>query len=200
MPGAANPGAKALTVIASLLAGRDYIDHVNVLRAGRSTYDAGLVERTWVREVVMSQPDNVAIARKFHEAWTERDPEGGAALIAADCEFYDVARGEPPRGPEGYKRDYNRWLAAFPDGQCEVTHVVDGGEWVVVEFTNRGTNTGSITTALGEFPPTGRRIEVPYCSIMRIKDGKVVAGRDYYDVSTILRQLGLVAESARAAH
>jgi steroid delta-isomerase-like uncharacterized protein len=148
----------------------------------------------------MSQPDNVAIARKFHEAWTERDPEGGAALIAADCEFYDVARGEPPRGPEGYKRDYNRWLAAFPDGQCEVTHVVDGGEWVVVEFTNRGTNTGSITTALGEFPPTGRRIEVPYCSIMRIKDGKVVAGRDYYDVSTILRQLGLVAESARAAH
>ena len=200
MPGAANPGAKALTVIASLLAGRDYIDHVNVLRAGRSTYDAGLVERTWVREVVMPQPDNVAIARKFHEAWTERDPEGGAALIAADCEFYDVARGEPPRGPEGYKRDYNRWLAAFPDGQCEVTHVVDGGEWVVVEFTNRGTNTGSITTALGEFPPTGRRIEVPYCSIMRIKDGKVVAGRDYYDVSTILRQLGLVAESARAAH
>jgi len=200
VPGAANPGAKALTVIASLLAGRDYIDHVNVLRAGRSTYDAGLVERTWVREVVMPQPDNVAIARKFHEAWTERDPEGGAALIAADCEFYDVARGEPPRGPEGYKRDYNRWLAAFPDGQCEVTHVVDGGEWVVVEFTNRGTNTGSITTALGEFPPTGRRIEVPYCSIMRIKDGKVVAGRDYYDVSTILRQLGLVAESARAAH
>jgi len=200
VPGAANPGAKALTVIASLLAGRDYIDHVNVLRAGRSTYDAGLVERTWVREVVMPQPDNVAIARKFHEAWTERDPEGGAALIAADCEFYDVARGEPPRGPEGYKRDYNRWLAAFPDGQCEVTHVVDGGEWVVVEFTNRGTNTGSITTALGEFPPTGRRIEVPYCSIMRIKDRKVVAGRDYYDVSTILRQLGLVAESARAAH
>ena len=78
--------------------------------------------------------------------------------------------------------------------------MVDGGEWVVVEFTNRGTNTGSITTAVGEFLPTGRRIEVPYCSIMRIKDGKVVAGRDYYDVSTILRQLGLVAESARDAH
>jgi Transposase DDE domain group 1 len=36
VPGAANPGAKALTVIASLLAGGDCIDHVNVLRAGRS--------------------------------------------------------------------------------------------------------------------------------------------------------------------
>jgi Transposase DDE domain group 1 len=36
VPGAANPGAKSLTVIASLLAGGDCIDHVDVLRAGRS--------------------------------------------------------------------------------------------------------------------------------------------------------------------
>lgn len=36
VPGAANPGVKALTVIASLLAGGDCIDDVNVLRAGCS--------------------------------------------------------------------------------------------------------------------------------------------------------------------
>jgi len=82
----------------------------------------------------MAQAENVAIARKFHEAWTERDPEGGAALLAEDCEFYDMARGDL-LGPAGYKRDYERWLAAFPDGECEITHVIDGGEWVVVEFT-----------------------------------------------------------------
>jgi ketosteroid isomerase-like protein len=28
--------------------------------------------------------------------------------------------------------------------------------------------------------------------VMRIQDGKVVGGRDYYDVCTILRQLGLI--------
>jgi limonene-1,2-epoxide hydrolase len=32
---------------------------------------------------------------------------------------------------------------------------------------------------------------VLYCSVMQIQNGKVVSGRDYYDVSTILRQLGL---------
>ncbi len=141
----------------------------------------------------MAQADNVAIARKFHEAWTERDPEGGAALLAEDCQFYDMARGELLVGPAGYKRDYERWLAAFPDGECEITHVIDGGEWVVVEFTNRGTNTGPIRTTAGEFSPTRRRVEVPYCSVMQIRDGKVVAGRDYYDASTILRQLGVIA-------
>jgi len=33
----------------------------------------------------------------------------------------------------------------------------------------------------------------PYCSVMQINNGKVIRGRDYYDVSTILRQLGLVS-------
>ena len=31
-----------------------------------------------------------------------------------------------------------------------------------------------------------------YCSVMRVQDGKVVEGRDYYDSASIARQLGLV--------
>ena len=34
--------------------------------------------------------------------------------------------------------------------------------------------------------------EVRYCSVMRVKDGMVVEGRDYYDSATISRQLGLI--------
>lgn len=30
----------------------------------------------------MAERDTAAVARKFHEAWNERDPEGGAAVIA----------------------------------------------------------------------------------------------------------------------
>jgi ketosteroid isomerase-like protein len=70
--------------------------------------------------------------------------------------------------------------------------VIAAGDDVVVEFINRGTNTGPISTAQGDFPATNRRIEVPYCSVMRIQAGKVVSGRDYYDVYTILRQLDLI--------
>jgi len=139
----------------------------------------------------MSTDENIAVARTFHEAWTERNPERGEAVIAEDCEFVDVARGEVLRGPEGYRCDYERWRTAFPDGTVEITNVVAAADWVVVEFINRGTNSGPLRSAVGEFPPTNRRIEVRYCSVMQIKNGKVVSGRDYYDVSTILRQLGL---------
>ena len=139
----------------------------------------------------MSSQDNVAVARTFHQAWDERNPDRGAAVIADDCEFIDVPRGEIQRGPEAYRQDYERWRTAFPDGTIEITNVIAEGDWVVVEFVNSGTNTGPLQTPIGDFPPTNRRVEVSYCSVMQIKNGKVISGRDYYDVSTILRQLGL---------
>ena len=135
--------------------------------------------------------DNVTVARTFHQSWDDRDPDRGAAVIADDCEFYDVPRAELQLGPQGYKHDYERWRTAFPDGMVKITNIIAEGDWVVVEFTNSGTNTGPLKTAIGDFPPTNRKIEVSYCSVMQIKNGKVISGRDYYDVSTILRQLGL---------
>jgi steroid delta-isomerase-like uncharacterized protein len=128
----------------------------------------------------------------FHESWDRRDPDGGATVIADDCHFEDVARGEVLPGPEAYKQDYFRWREAFPDGEVKVTNVIVQGDWAVVEFTNRGTQTGRLQSSLGEFPPSGRHMEVRYCSVMRVRDGKVVEGRDYYDSASIARQLGLV--------
>ena len=141
--------------------------------------------------VMMTTTDNVPVARIFHEAWAERDPDRGATVIADDCEFVDVPRGELQRGAEGYRHDYARWRTAFPDGTVAITRIIAEGDWVVVEYTNSGTNTGPLHTAIGNFPPTNRKIEVHYCSVMQIKNGKVISGCDYYDVSTILRQLGL---------
>ena len=132
------------------------------------------------------------IVRMFHESWDMRDPERGASVIAGDCRFEDVARGEPQTGPDGYRADYHRWRAAFPDGEVKITRVIVDRDWAVVEFVNRGTQTGPLKSSLGEFPPSGRRMEARYCSVMRVGRGKVVEGRDYYDSASIARQLGLV--------
>ena len=139
----------------------------------------------------MTEFDNITVAKTFHEAWAESDPDKGAAVIADDCIYVDVPRNEIQKGPDGYRKDYERWRAAFPDGTVEITRVIADGDWVVIEFTNSGTNTGPLKSAIGEFPPTNRKIEVKYCSVMEIKDGKVISGRDYYDVNTILHQLGI---------
>ena len=139
----------------------------------------------------MSSLDNVTVARIFHESWDNRDPDKGASVIADGCMFVDVPRGENQIGPDGYRKDYERWRTAFPDGRVKITNLIAQGDWVVVEFTNSGTNTGPLKSAIGDFLPTNRKVEALYCSVMRIKNGKVISGRDYYDVDSILRQLGL---------
>jgi len=134
------------------------------------------------------------IVRIFHESWDLRDPERGAAVIAEDCRFQDMARGELQIGPEGYKHDYYRWREAFPDGEVKVVNVIVQDNWAVVEFDNRGTQTGPLHSSLGIFPPSGRRMEIRYCSVMRVSDGMVIEGRDYYDSASIAKQLDLMDE------
>jgi steroid delta-isomerase-like uncharacterized protein len=132
------------------------------------------------------------IVRTFHESWDLRDPKRGSNVIAHDCRFEDVARGELQIGPDGYTRDYERWRSAFPDGEVKVINVIVEGDWAVVEFVNRGTHTGPLQSSLGTFAPSGRSMEVRYCSVMRVRDGMVVEGRDYYDSASIAAQLGLI--------
>ncbi len=61
----------------------------------------------------------------------------------------------------------------------------------MVEFHTEGTHSGTLRSSLGDFAPTGKSYYVRYCSVMRVKDGMVVEGRDYYDSATFVRQLGL---------
>lgn len=132
------------------------------------------------------------IVRIFHESWDMRDPDRGATVIAENCHFEDMARSELLSGPEDYKRDYYRWRKAFSDGEVKVINVIVQNNWAVVEFVNRGTHTGPLHSSLGTFAPTGLKMEVRYCSVMRVDDGKVVEGRDYYDSASIAQQLGLM--------
>ncbi len=139
--------------------------------------------------------------RQFHEYSDMRDPDLGAAIIAEDCDFEDISRGEKLPGKEAYKADYHRGREAFPDGLCKIESVVVSqcSEWATVEFQNTGTPTGALRSSLGDFTPTGRPAEVRYRSVMRVKHGEVVEGNDDYDSANIARQLGLVEQGTKSS-
>ena len=135
-------------------------------------------------------PETERVARIFHECWDLRDPQRGAAVIAEDCRFEDMARGERLPGREGYLSDYHRWREAFADGVVKLVNVIVQNTWAVVELVYRGTQTGPLRSSLGTFPASGRRMEARCCSVMRVEKGLVVEGRYYYDAASIARQLG----------
>jgi ketosteroid isomerase-like protein len=52
---------------------------------------------------------------------------------------------------------------------------------------------------MGEIPPTGQKIEQPFCLFVRVRDGKIVDSSEYYDAMTMMTQLGLMPEPAQAS-
>ena len=140
----------------------------------------------------MSAQDNVKIARKNYETFNNRDFDGAVAQAAEIIELLNVPLGVTLQGPEGYRQYIQGWATAFSDSQVEVTNIVAGEEGAVIEFRGRGTHTGPLNGPAGEIPATGRSVDIPFCEVMQIKNGKISSIHTYYDAATMMGQLGLM--------
>lgn len=83
--------------------------------------------------------------------------------------------------------DAKGWRLAFPDGRYSVNQVIAEGEFVVVRFTGRGTNTG----AGNGLPATGKQVELSGITIFRMVGGKIAEEWTEYNMLSLLKQLGL---------
>jgi hypothetical protein len=77
------------------------------------------------------------------------------------------------------------------DSKASLTNAVQAGDTVVLEMTWRGTHTGTLKTPTGDIPGTGKKIEVQAAQIVEVADGKVKSTRHYFDMGTIMEQLGV---------
>ena len=118
----------------------------------------------------MSTAANKAIARRiFEEFFNHYDLALADDLIAPEFVDHNPLPGQAP-GPEGINYVNTTLHTAHSDLQCVVDDVIAEGDRVVVRWTLRGVNTGSM---LG-MPPTGRPVAEPVIAIFRIAGGKIV--------------------------
>jgi steroid delta-isomerase-like uncharacterized protein len=156
-----------------------------------------LVRNQHRKEDTMTAQENVALARSQLDLYNshQSDPawlDKTVAALAEDCETIDVPTGRTLRGPDEYRQTVLFFAEAFPDSRVEMTNVFATEDQAVVEFIGRGTNTGPLHMPTGDIPPTGQKSELRFCSVNRIKSGKIVSIHNYYDVMTMLQQLGLM--------
>jgi ketosteroid isomerase-like protein len=145
---------------------------------------------------MMSTQSYATHTRALLELQNTRDLKGIDALVTEDVELLYAPTGEVFRGRAGCRQFTEFWLTAFPDAAVEAVNEVAAGDWEIVECIGRGTNTGPLPGPLVQHTPTGRAIEVRFCWVAHLRDGKIDRIRDYQDHATVLEQLGLV-ERAR---
>jgi steroid delta-isomerase-like uncharacterized protein len=137
--------------------------------------------------------DNATLARSLYEAFNNRDFDRLAESMAPEGTITMVGSGQTLRGPEGSRQYNTMWDTAFPDGMVTVDRVIAQGDHVVVEFTGRGTHTGTLTTPAGDIPATGRSVTLQFLDVLEFTDGKVASQRTYFDTGSMMAQLGISA-------
>jgi predicted ester cyclase len=70
--------------------------------------------------------------------------------------------------------------------------VLEGDSGVAAEVVWRGVNDGALHTPMGDLPPTGRTIEIPFSLWFSIEAGLIKTAHVYMDAMSFAAQLGLI--------
>lgn len=135
----------------------------------------------------MGQMDPHELSDHMLRAWKRRD--WGAIREVLHAEYvYTGPDGARVAGVDaGLAAGWSSFADSFPDGDYEITGTYVDGDAVVTEFRFEGTHAGDFEG----IAPTGHRIEIEFCNVMHLRDGKVIAERDYLDTNGLMEQLGV---------
>lgn len=129
------------------------------------------------------------------------DRERGLQIYHPDVRTYDPLG--DMIGLDAFLERMRMWDRAFPGGDEVLTRSVESGDLLMVEGYYTGTHSGpGFVMPFGEVAATGRVVRFDFADHFVVQDGLVVEHRIFYDVYTMLDQLGLLpstAPSARAA-
>jgi len=135
----------------------------------------------------MSLHKNRRLWQKHVIAENRRSIERLLDTLCDDPVYTMMATGQAFRGKDGVAAFYAGLFEAFPDADFDLKTVFVGEEGVVEESVLTGTHQGEW---LG-LPPTGKPIKLPLTIVFPMQDGEILGERLYFDLKTLLQQLGL---------
>lgn len=147
----------------------------------------------------MSRQELIEAAKASTEAYNEKDWEAAREALTPDFVYDEVVTSRKAEGVEEVLAVWRGWATAFPDSRATFEEPLVDGNVVVLRLRWRGTHSGPPAFPTGEILPTGKKIDFRSCQIYRIEDGKAAEMRQYFDLLTMLSQLGVAPEMKATA-
>ena len=139
----------------------------------------------------MSQHSLIDIAKSPNIGYGKKDWKAVRASVAPGVLYDEIATHRKMKGVDPFLETLQGWAKAFPDSKPIHHHAISSGTTVVLELTWHGTHTGPLQTPGGNIAATGKPIEIPACMIVEIGEGKAKSIRHYFDMATLMQQLGI---------
>ena len=122
----------------------------------------------------MSEKDNIDLIRRFCASWSTADIAQIVAFFTDDAVYHNMPI-QPIQGKDAIKGVIEQFMAPFERAEFEVTHIAAAGDVVLTERIDR-------------FLGADKKVELQVMGTFEIRDGKIAAWRDYFDLAAWTRQ------------
>ena len=143
------------------------------------------------QSTMLSPQQLIEAAKAPTLAYNQKDWNAVRAGITQDFVYDEVGTRRKVQGADQTIALFQGWAEAMPDSKATFDNAVASGDTVVLELTWRGTHSGPLQTPKGSFAATGKKIEVRACAVVELANGKAKLQRHYFDMTTLLQQLGI---------
>jgi steroid delta-isomerase-like uncharacterized protein len=133
------------------------------------------------------------IVRQYFQAENSHDIDKVTQLLHPQYS-YTGSDGQRREGVQAGIDVITMYLNAFPDMKIDVRNIYSIGDVTITEFTAQGTQKGKFLN----INPTNKRVNVPGCDVIEVRDNKIYSEHEYSDTNTILQQLGV--QTGQPAH
>ena len=138
---------------------------------------------------------NSQIVEKFFKCMESGDIDGALSFLTEDHVGHDMGTGAIMKGHDENRADMENWNTTFSNLKVEALNHVESGDTVVTELKMSGVNTGDLAQPDGsKIPATGKSVEMNGCQVAVFEGGKMKKSTQYYNMMTMMAQLGLMPE------
>ncbi len=116
----------------------------------------------------------MATIEAFLKAAGEKDWDTALPYISDDCEYVNIPMSKV-KGPAGVRAVLEPFFAPTVENDLKVLQAIIQDDWV---FTER----------LDRHRLPDKWVELPVAGVFQVKDGKITAWREYFDLATIMKE------------
>ena len=141
----------------------------------------------------------IEIAKAAVTAYNEKDWSKAKDILAANAVYDEKGTHRRIQGAGKIIEAWQGWAEAFPDSKATFVREFASGDTAVLELVWKGIHTGPLQTPTGSIPPSNKPIELPACQVVQVEGGKVKSASQYFDMLTMLTQIGATGTVKTAA-
>lgn len=120
---------------------------------------------------------NFEIVQSFYKAWAAGDLDGSLAYCTDDIVWDNVPL-KPFEGKERVRDFLEKFARGMSNTRYDIRNHLESGDLLMLE-------------GVENYDKGEHSVSVPYMALFKFRGGRIAEMRDYFDLATVERQLGL---------